>query len=675
MPKKIDTAGLKHFKGKENAMIAGKPESTNTATVAHAVGEYFYWKGVLHIVTAAIAVGGTIQTNTNVKPAVLADDVGALKESFTELDELFNLYDLPKNRLDYAKMSTGYLLDASTGVASYTANANHNITGYCQCKPGEILNCACLNGNLTAYSYMGDNVRYAFYNGVYDFVSGGYTSGVNSTTPANLIVPNGAYYVRFGQLWNPTTASSRKAVVGNTEDYPDLASFLSDYETYSSAELEVYKFILPKNRLNYNDVTRGYLLDTSTGAVSHTSNNSHIASGYCRCVEGETLNIAVLSSNKESYTYCPSGTRYAFYDVTKTYISGGYTSNTSTTAMDIVVPTNAAFVRFGQFYYQPPSDLIITERRGVVGNTVDYPDRDSFLTNYDIFHEAEYGVPSTVITEETNIGNWNEKIWAAYGDSITAISNGDGLKLGWAAFVNDALEFGNFYGRGIGGQTFEWGTDGGSVAFINTSDGTYNSRNDSYTLDSYTGTVPDGCTAVRGAFCSWLRITTMFPASIKNSINMVFIMGGTNDTYSATEAEFVANDTTDTEWAASDYYSTYSGDYNISTFKGAVASTVMKIQAWMPHAVIVLGTPLNGRGTSGAIGTTLGGNDYQVASAIKELAVKLGCPCIDVYGTCGINPLNRTQYISDAVHPYMLTGKYMLARSVISGLRAICPIT
>lgn len=85
MPKKIDTAGLKHFKGKENAMIAGKPESTNTATVAHAVGEYFYWKGVLHIVTAAIAVGGTIQTNTNVKPAVLADDVGALKTAIAQI--------------------------------------------------------------------------------------------------------------------------------------------------------------------------------------------------------------------------------------------------------------------------------------------------------------------------------------------------------------------------------------------------------------------------------------------------------------------------------------------------------------------------------------------------------------------------------------------------------------
>lgn len=86
MSKKITLEGLDHFKDKENAMIAGKPESTNTATVAHAVGEYFYWKGVLHIVTAAIAVGGTIQTNTNVKPAVLADDVGALKEKITQIN-------------------------------------------------------------------------------------------------------------------------------------------------------------------------------------------------------------------------------------------------------------------------------------------------------------------------------------------------------------------------------------------------------------------------------------------------------------------------------------------------------------------------------------------------------------------------------------------------------------
>jgi len=97
MSKKITLEGLDHFKDKENAMIAGKPESTNTATVAHDVGEYFYWKGVLHIVTAAIAVGGTIQTNTNVKPAVLADDVSDLKESVNDINskvfvESYNTY-------------------------------------------------------------------------------------------------------------------------------------------------------------------------------------------------------------------------------------------------------------------------------------------------------------------------------------------------------------------------------------------------------------------------------------------------------------------------------------------------------------------------------------------------------------------------------------------------------
>lgn len=87
MSKKITLEGLDHFKDTENAMIADKPESTNTATVAHAVGEYFYWKGVLNIVTAAIAVGDTIQTNTNVKAAVLADDVRDLKSAIDVLKQ------------------------------------------------------------------------------------------------------------------------------------------------------------------------------------------------------------------------------------------------------------------------------------------------------------------------------------------------------------------------------------------------------------------------------------------------------------------------------------------------------------------------------------------------------------------------------------------------------------
>lgn len=174
MPKKIDTAGLKHFKGKENAMIAGKPESTNTATVAHAVGEYFYWKGVLHIVTAAIAVGGTIQTNTNVKPAVLADDVGALKTA------LNSIYYLKKTIVD------GAYIDSTTGAVSLAGAwgyISYNVEG--------------LSGNTVVYStklYNGHSVGLACI-----ATDGSYISGTNVaigtlTIPQNCAVINVSYF-------------------------------------------------------------------------------------------------------------------------------------------------------------------------------------------------------------------------------------------------------------------------------------------------------------------------------------------------------------------------------------------------------------------------------------------------------------------------------------------------
>lgn len=47
--------------------------------------------------------------------------------------------------------------------------------------------------------------------------------------------------------------------------------------------------------------------------------------------------------------------------------------------------------------------------------------------------------------------------------------------------------------------------------------------------------------------------------------------------------------------------------------------------------------------------------------------------CIDNYGNDGINSLNRTSYITDAIHPYSDAGCNKVARSVISGLFPIIP--
>jgi len=78
MPKKIDTAGLKHFKGKENAMVA----SEFSASKSYAIGEYVYYKGTLYKFKAAHAAGAW--TNADVDAVKLADDVSVLKESIND---------------------------------------------------------------------------------------------------------------------------------------------------------------------------------------------------------------------------------------------------------------------------------------------------------------------------------------------------------------------------------------------------------------------------------------------------------------------------------------------------------------------------------------------------------------------------------------------------------------
>lgn len=287
-------------------------------------------------------------------------------------------------------------------------------------------------------------------------------------------------------------------------------------------------------------------------------------------------------------------------------------------------------------------------------------------------YNPKYHVDNKEISLVDKMHTWYGRVWAAYGDSIAAISNGNDLDVGWAGYVNRIHKFGRFYGRSIGGQRYSWGSNGGAVCFIN-SDGTFNSRNDSYNLDNYTGDIPEGCTAIRGSFCSWSRITTMFPENIKDSVDMVFIMGGTNDNVDERPLEFFESDTTDPEWAASDYYTTYGGDYNIKTLRGGMASTVMKMQAWMPNAVIVIGTNLSGKGTAEKVGTSLDVSECDKAVIEREMASRMSCPCIDIYSTCGINPWNSPEYLSDGVHPYLESGKMMLGRAVAGGFNCIVP--
>lgn len=313
-----------------------------------------------------------------------------------------------------------------------------------------------------------------------------------------------------------------------------------------------------------------------------------------------------------------------------------------------------------------------------------------FITDKDgnvIIKIDENGIASPNIT----INGWAGKVLATYGDSVTAVNNGNykypynGTTTEWANYTARHLNISKQYGRGIGGQKYAWGNSGGSLCWVDPL-GSLIGRIDNQSFDSWDGTYPSGITAemeangeavrTRGCMSSWHRITHQFPESMKDSIDVVLVMAH-NDDYDTTNWLFVENDTTDTEWAASgaEYYGVINGDYNISTLEGGILSTLMKLQIWMPNAIIVLMTGVSGEGTTGELlPEEINKTRFQgIAETVRNMGKLASIPVIDTFATDGINGWNRTKYISDSIHPYTIAGGKMLARAVIGGLKSIIP--
>lgn len=296
-----------------------------------------------------------------------------------------------------------------------------------------------------------------------------------------------------------------------------------------------------------------------------------------------------------------------------------------------------------------------------------------------------------IYADNLNENKWYGKVLATYGDSVTALNGGDFTKpyssssktSKWGGKVADYFKFRKLYNRGIGSTCFKYRNHGGQVAWVKTATGVYVDRNDSYNYDNYEGnvTIPSDCTPIRGDGSSWLRITTMFPSAIKDEIDVVLIMYH-NDFHQDmdTDASWVENDTTDPEWAASSYYETYGGDYNIASVKGGIASVIMKMQAWIPNALLVLMTPISGVYINGNadvkdLENVESAKMKKLAECVKDVAFRMSIPCIDVYGNDGINSLNKVlrNYITDGIHPYSDAGCKQIARAIASGLSSIVP--
>lgn len=235
-----------------------------------------------------------------------------------------------------------------------------------------------------------------------------------------------------------------------------------------------------------------------------------------------------------------------------------------------------------------------------------------------------------------------------YGDSIFAKGNGDdeNYNNSWQKSVDDYFGF-RHIGVGVGGSGYLW-DDSRKMTLP---DNFQNGGNLSSSI------VVSSNGIMQSAFCSWDRITFTIP----RDSDIVIIGTGTNDYGSETfptdnsDIVFASNSTTDEAWSKSTFYTKYSGDYNLKKRRGAILSTIMKVQVWCPNAMIILTNFPNSRLSNG---TRLNATETQkmayqqpILDAIEFVHKWWGIPLIDFMSSCRINPLNRAEYCADGIHP------------------------
>lgn len=444
--------------------------------------------------------------------------------------------------------------------------------------------------------------------------------------------------------------SNNPAIRANSMDIDDIENILDGVD---------FHFLNTANLFDEaNNMHDNYYIDSANGTESYNTSFTCVKD-YIDISENEG-NIIVLEF-KSDLTQFASYHRCAFYDENKVYISGvsNGTSNGEPSTSVIAVPANAKYFKCGWRKSDNISYYEICYGSSYSG--VSYEEYEKIdATPQDLYE---------MIASSSN--GWMNKTVLTYGDSITAINNPESPPNTWGQIIKKELGLTKVYGRGVGGQTFVW-NDG---TFEVNANGEYVNR----------GTASDNCL---GCFCSWQRITSMIPASIRDTIDLIIIMGGTNDfnqnkTLDNTYDHWKWKDTntSDTQWsAATGYYN--GGDFDVSIFQGAVASTVMKMQKWCPNALVVLATPLSGAADGTGNKTDFyyvyGKTTQAYADAVKTVAGMFSVPLIDIYGTDIINPFNRGAYMADGMHPYNFDGtnrgNKALARAMISGMNGIYPI-
>ena len=305
---------------------------------------------------------------------------------------------------------------------------------------------------------------------------------------------------------------------------------------------------------------------------------------------------------------------------------------------------------------------------------------------------------SKKVTTAGGINPWAGKCIAFYGDSVTYIGQGTGTSMGhasspyaadwginWQLYIAKYLGLKEFYSRGVGSAMYEYQN---WVQYAHTETGYSGDR--PYPFVSFDeAEEKEGFTKTHGYLAAWDRIKAQFPASIKDSIDAIFItdsnsaVNHTSDDFET--PTFINGATKDADWAADSVYNVFGGDYDITTFAGAICSMIMKLQVWMPNAQIIIGSQISGRGDEniteepqpvrGANFTKLdeARRGMYCAEKTRKIAGMMSIPYVPVFESMSINPLNRNGKISDIVHPFTKAGGFRVGKTIAQYLMNFTP--
>lgn len=235
--------------------------------------------------------------------------------------------------------------------------------------------------------------------------------------------------------------------------------------------------------------------------------------------------------------------------------------------------------------------------------------------------------------------NMKGKKVVTYGDSLFGSGN-DTNDYSWQKVFCDSLGIDNHIGVSIGGSGYCWNDN----------------RRFTYSSDFKIGdSLPVGCFINSNGesnanLCSWDRISKTIP----KDADVVIVGTGTNDIGSLSlDLTFKTSDIQDIDWVASDEYKKYGGDFRTGGIRGAIMSTIMKIQCQAPNAEIYITNWCNSRGDNGTSNQPNTSKEEETITLLEDIEYvtkNAGVPLIDLFHNSGINPLNRSEYVIDIVH-------------------------